>query len=89
MSAVREERQLLEGMVEEGKRQLDNLDQELTPLAEQVTLVEREREMVRLSHCFLGGDQEPRLGSTRWPIKIKEERTGQSFRGGEEQGDRF
>ena len=30
-------------MVEEGKRQLDNLDQELRPLAEQVTLVERER----------------------------------------------
>ena len=43
LSAARDERELLEGMVEEGKRQLDNLDQELTPLAEQVTLVERER----------------------------------------------
>ena len=52
LSAARDERELLEGMVEEGKRQLDNLDQELTPLAEQVTLVEREREMVRLSRRF-------------------------------------
>ena len=42
LSAARDERELLEGMVEEGKRQLDNLDQELTPLAEQVTLVESE-----------------------------------------------
>ena len=72
--------------MEEGKRQLDNLDQELRPLAEQVTLVEGHGEAVT---PFLGGDQEPILGSTRWPIKIKEERTGQSFGGGEEQGERF
>ena len=52
LSAARDERELLEGMVEEGKRQLDNLDQELTPLAEQVTLVERERVIVRLSRRF-------------------------------------
>ena len=88
LSAARDERELLEEMVEEGKRQLDNLDQELTPLAEQVTLVERERHG-EASKLFLGGNQEPRLGPTRWPIKIKEERTGQSFGGGEEQGERF
>ena len=74
--------------MEEGKRQLDNLDQELRPLAEQVTLVEGERHGEAFT-LFLGGDQEPRLGPTRWPIKIKEERTGQSFGGGEEQGERF
>ena len=42
-------------MVEEGKRQLDNLDQELRPLAEQVTLVEGERHGEAFT-LFLGGD---------------------------------
>ena len=36
VTAMREERQLLEGMVEEGRRQLEQLEQELQPLAKQV-----------------------------------------------------
>ena len=39
VSAVREEGQLLEGMVEEGKSQLKQLKQELQPLAKQVILM--------------------------------------------------
>ena len=36
---MREERQLLKGMVEEGKSQLKQLKQELQPLAKQVILM--------------------------------------------------
>ena len=39
MSAVREERQLLEGMVEEGRSQLMQLKQEIQPLAKQVMVM--------------------------------------------------
>ena len=39
VSAVREEGQLLEGMVEEGKSQLKQLKQELQPLAKQVMVM--------------------------------------------------
>ena len=39
VSAARKEREVLEGMLEEGKRQLHQLDQELKPLAKQVILL--------------------------------------------------
>ena len=39
VSAVREESQLLEGMLEEGRRQLHQLDHQLQPLAKQVMVM--------------------------------------------------
>lgn len=39
VSAVREERQLMEEMLEEGRLQLYHLDQELQPLAKQVMVM--------------------------------------------------